>query len=242
MCGRFLLTATPEELQALFGYLDGDAFPPRYNIAPTQPIAVVRHVGGGRRFALVRWGLVPGWVKDPRAFSLIINARAEGIAGRPAYKGAMQYRRCLVPASGFYEWRKLPNGRKQPYLVRPAKGGVVAFAGLWETWLGADGSEIDSGCIITTDANADVAAIHDRMPVVVQPADWERWLDAGANPPPAVADILRPAPDGFFETVPVSTRVNAAANDDPGLIEPAAPTDDEAPPVRTKRPVQPRLL
>ena len=242
MCGRFLLTATPEELEALLGYIDGDYFPPRYNIAPTQPIAIVRHQRGAHRFALVRWGLVPGWVKDPRAFSLIINARAEGIAGKPAYRGAMQYRRCLVPASGFYEWKKLPNGRKQPFLVRPAGGGVVTFAGLWETWLGADGSEIDSGCIVTTDANADVAGIHDRMPVVVAPEDRERWLDAVAWPPADVADLLRPAPDGSFEAFPVSTRVNAAANDDPGLVEPAAPADDTAPPVRAKGPAQPRLL
>jgi putative SOS response-associated peptidase YedK len=222
MCGRYLLKAMPEELQALFGYLDGDAFPPRYNIAPTQPIAIVRHVRGARRFALVRWGLVPGWVKDPRQFSLLINARAEGISGKPAYKGAMQYRRCLVPASGFYEWRRTPEGKKLPFLIRPVDGGVIAFAGLWETWMGADGSEIDSACIITTDANREVAPIHDRMPVVVAPEDYDRWLDARAFPPAAVLDILRPPPAGLLEAVPVSTRVNTAANDDASLIEPLA--------------------
>ena len=222
MCGRYLLKAMPEELQALFGYLDGDAFPPRYNIAPTQPIAIVRHVRGARRFALVRWGLVPGWVKDPRQFSLLINARAEGIASKPAYKGAMQYRRCLVPASGFYEWRRAPDGKKLPFLIRPVGGGVIAFAGLWETWMGADGSEIDSGVIITTDASPDVAPIHDRMPVVVAPEDYDRWLDARAFPPAAVLDILRPAPAGLFEAVPVSPRVNTAVNDDASLIEPLA--------------------
>ena len=222
MCGRYLLKAMPEELQALFGYLDGDTFPPRYNIAPTQPIAIIRHVGGARRFALVRWGLVPGWVKDPRQFSLLINARAEGIAGKPAYKGAMQYRRCLVPASGFYEWRRTPDGKKLPFLIRPVDGGVIAFAGLWETWMGADGSEIDSACIITADANREVAPIHDRMPVVVAPQDYDRWLDARAHPASAVLDILRPPPSGLLEAVPVSTRVNAAVNDDASLIEPLA--------------------
>ena len=217
MCGRFVLTATPEELQALFGYLDGEDFPPRYNIAPTQPIAVVRMLHGARRFALVRWGLVPGWVKDPRAFGLMINARSESAATNGAFKGALQYRRCLVPASGFYEWQKREGKRKQPYLLRPRNGGIVAFAGLWETWMGADGSEIDTACILTTAANDTVAPIHNRMPVIVAPGDFERWLESQDG----VADLLHPAPDGLMEAIPVSDRVNAAANDDPGLIAPA---------------------
>lgn len=220
MCGRYVLTATPEELQALFGCLDAGSFPPRYNIAPTQPIAIVRHVRGAPRLALVRWGLVPGWVKDPRDFSLLINARAEGIAGKAAFKGAMQYRRCLVPASGFYEWRRGPDKQRQPFLIRPVGGGVIAFAGLWETWMGADGSEIDSGCIITTAANPTVAAIHDRMPAIIPPSAYDRWLDSRAFPAAAVLDLLQPAPPDLLEAVAVSPRVNAAANDDPGLIEP----------------------
>jgi putative SOS response-associated peptidase YedK len=218
MCGRFVLTATPEELQALFGYLDGEDFPPRYNIAPTQPIAVVRMLHGARRFALVRWGLVPGWVKDPREFGLMINARSESAATNGAFKGALQYRRCLIPASGFYEWQKREGKRKQPYLLRPRDGGIVAFAGLWETWMGADGSEIDTGCILTTAANDTVAPIHDRMPVIVGPADFERWLES----PDGVSDLLRPASNGLMQAIPVSDRVNAAANDDPGLIAPVA--------------------
>lgn len=222
MCGRYILTATPEELQALFGYLDGEPFPPRYNIAPTQPIAIVRMERGARRFALVRWGLVPGWVKDPRAFSLLINARSEGIAGKPAFKGAIQYRRCLVPASGFYEWRRGPDKRKQPFLIRPRDGGAMALAGLWETWMGADGSEIDSACIVTTAANQTVAPIHDRMPVIIPPADYDRWLDSRAFPPVAVLDLLQPAPPDLLEAVAVSSRVNAAVNDGPALIEPLA--------------------
>ena len=217
MCGRFVLTATPEELQALFGYLDGEDFPPRYNIAPTQPIAVVRMLHGARRFALVRWGLVPGWVKDPREFGLMINARSESAATNGAFKGALQYRRCLVPASGFYEWQKREGKRTQPYLLRPRNGGIVAFAGLWETWMGADGSEIDTACILTTAANDTVAPIHNRMPVIVSPGDFERWLESHDG----VADLLHPAPDGLMEAIPVSDRVNAAANDDSGLIAPA---------------------
>ena len=220
MCGRYVLTATPEELQALFGYLDGETFPPRYNIAPTQPIAIVRHDRGARRFALVRWGLVPAWVKDPRAFALLINARAEGIADKPAFRGAFQYRRCLVPASGFYEWRRGRDKVRQPHLIRPRRGGAIAFAGLWESWLGADGSEIDTACIVTTAANQTIAPIHDRMPVVIAPEDFDRWLDSRAYPPESVADLLRPSPNDLFATMAVSTRVNAARNDDPGLVEP----------------------
>jgi putative SOS response-associated peptidase YedK len=217
MCGRYILTATPEELQALFGYIDADAFPPRYNIAPTQPIAIVRFVHGARRFALVRWGLVPAWVEDPGAFPLMINARAETVLDKPAARHAMRYRRCLVPASGFYEWRRGPGRSKQPFCLRPPHGGAIAFAGLWETWRDRDGGEIDSACIVTTDSNREVRPIHDRMPVVVAAADFETWL-TGTTEEAAV--LLRPPPDGSFEPMPVSQRVNAAANDDPGLIEP----------------------
>jgi putative SOS response-associated peptidase YedK len=224
MCGRFALKALPEEVQALFGYLDGEPFPPRYNIAPTQPIAIVRREHGVRRLALVRWGLVPAWVEDPREFSLIVNARAEGIVDRPAYKYAMRYRRCLVPASGFYEWRKgrgTRRGPRQAYWVRPKSDGLVAFAGLWETWTDRDGGEIDSACIVTTAANDVVAPIHDRMPVIIDPADFEAWLNGD---PDEAMTLLRPAPNSLVEAVPVSDRVNKADNDDPGLIAPVVPT------------------
>jgi len=217
MCGRYALAVKPEDVEAEFSMIRIEWFPPRYNIAPTQPIAVVRMLHGARRFALVRWGLVPGWVKDPRAFGLMINARSESAATNGAFKGALQYRRCLVPASGFYEWQKREGKRKQPYLLRPRNGGIVAFAGLWETWMGADGSEIDTACILTTAANDTVAPIHNRMPVIVAPGDFERWLESQDG----VADLLHPAPDGLMEAIPVSDRVNAAANDDPGLIAPA---------------------
>ena len=223
MCGRYILTATPEELAALFGYIDGEWFPPRYNIAPTQPIAIVRAVDGRRRFALVRWGLVPSWVEDPRKFSLLINGRAEGLVTRPSFRAAYRYRRCLVPASGFYEWQRSAGG-KQPYLIRPRDGRPVAFAGLWESWMGPDGSEIDSACIITTAANRLMAPIHDRMPVILDPEDHGRWLDVRGHPADAVGDLLRPARDDLLEAVAVSRRVNKAENDDPALLEPAEPT------------------
>ena len=217
MCGRFALTDDEAALMAFLGFVDGEPFPPRYNIAPTQPIAIVRHQHGARRFALVRWGLVPSWVENPKQFSLLINARAEGIIEKPWFKNAMRYRRCLVPASGFYEWRRR-GGEKQPYWVRPRTGGPIAFAGLWETWSDRDGGEIDSACIVTAHANATVAPIHARMPVIIAPENFERWLTEPH--PEEAADLLHPAPDDFFEAFQVSDRVNKADADDPGLIEP----------------------
>ena len=212
------MTDAPEEVAALFGYLDVEDFPPRYNIAPTQPIAIVREEHHARRFALARWGLVPAWVEDPKRFSLLINARTEGILDKPAFGAAMKYRRCLVPASGFYEWRRQGKA-KQPFWVKPERGGVIAFAGLWETWSDRDGGEIDSACIVTTSANATVAPIHARMPVVIAPENFELWLTGEAD---AANALLRPAPDDLFAAFPVSDRVNKADADDPGLIEPVA--------------------
>jgi putative SOS response-associated peptidase YedK len=220
MCGRYALTATPEELKALFGYLDDPDFPPRYNIAPTQPIAIVRLERGDRRFVLVRWGLVPSWVKDPKAFSLLFNGRSETAAAKPAFRAAMKYRRCLVPASGFYEWRRDPGGTKQAFWIRPRGGGIVAFAGLFETWSDRDGGEIDSATILTTGPNAVLAPIHDRMPVIVAPGDFERWLASPDVTPDAVADILRPPPDRLLEAVPVGPRVNSSRNEGPDLQRP----------------------
>lgn len=222
MCGRYALTATPEEVQALMDYLDADVFPPRYNIAPTQPVAIVRLDHGERRLALVRWGLVPGWVKDPKSFSLLFNARSETAADKPSFGAAMRYRRCLFPASGFYEWRRGPGKEKQPFWIRPTDGGLLAFAGIWETWSDPDGGEIDSACILTTAANATTAPIHDRMPVIIAAPDFERWLNVREYGPAEVADLLRPAPADRLEAIAVSSRVNAARNDDPTLLEPIA--------------------
>ena len=220
MCGRFSLTATPEEVRALFAYGDRPNFPPRYNIAPTQPIAIVRIEQGERRFALVRWGLMPGWVKDPSQFSLLINARSETAAEKPAFRGSMRHNRCLVPASGFYEWRKMGDGPKQPYWIAPKDGGLIAFAGLWSDWASADGSQVDTGAILTTNANATLKPIHHRMPVVIAPDDFDRWLDTAHTEPRDVQDLLVPPRDDLFTAVPVSTRVNAVRNDDPDLHRP----------------------
>ena len=199
MCGRFTLTATPEEVRRLFDYVDQPNFPPRADIRPTEPIGVVIRREGARRFTLVRWGFIPGWVKDPAAFSLLINARAETALEKPSFRGAMRHGRCLVPASGFIEWRRDGDGSKHPFLIAPKDGGLVGFAGLMETWAGADGSEIDTAAILTVDANATVAAVHDRMPAVIAPADFEAWLDTGRVMADAAAKLLRPAPEDLFE-------------------------------------------
>lgn len=216
MCGRFALTATPAEVEQLFDIAGLEPFPERYNIAPTQPICIVRRsAAGGREGTLVRWGLVPHWVKDPASFSLLINARAETAAEKPAFRAGMRHRRCLIPASGFYEWQRSEK-HKQPYWIAPGATNVVAFAGVWETWMGKDGSEIDTAAFLTTSSNASLSAIHHRMPVVVAPDAFARWLDPVAEPR-HVADLLHAAPDGFFEAVPVANRVNAARNDGPEL-------------------------
>ena len=219
MCGRYTVTATPEVLRALFGYPEQPNFPPRFNIAPTQPIAIVRLMDGKRQFALVRWGLLPSWVKDPKAFTLLINARGESATEKPAFRAAMKRRRCLIPADGFYEWQAAA-GRKQPFYVRAKSGAPFAFAGLWETWEGPNGEELDTAAIVTTRANCALSPIHDRMPVVVPPEAFDLWLDCTKVDATTASALLAPAPENFFEAYPVSTHVNRVANDDPKLIEP----------------------
>jgi putative SOS response-associated peptidase YedK len=222
MCGRYTLTSAPEAIRALFRYAEQPNFPARYNIAPTQPIAVVRMIDGKRQFALVRWGLLPSWVKDPKAFSLIINARGEGIGDKPAFRNAIKRRRCLIPADGFYEW-KAGAPRKQPYFIHAKSGAPLAFAGLWETWTGPNGEELDTAAIVTTGANATLAPLHHRMPVIIPPDAFDRWLGKGeieSTVDAALAQVLiRPAPDELLEAWPVSTEVNRVANDNPKLID-----------------------
>ncbi|WP_289032660.1 SOS response-associated peptidase [uncultured Roseibium sp.] len=218
MCGRFTLTATPNDVRALFDYIEQPNFPPRFNIAPTQPVATVRQEHGGRHFALVRWGLIPPWVKDPASFTLLINARSETAEHKPSFRGAMRHHRCLFPVSGFYEWRRTAEG-KQPYFIRPADGGLMAFAGLWEIWSDPDGGDIDTGAILTTDANQSVRRIHHRMPAILMPEDFDTWLDTGNVMARDASQLLKPAPEDYLVADPVSTRVNSVANDDASLLE-----------------------
>ncbi len=231
MCGRYTVTVTPEVLRALFGYDEQPNFPPRHNIAPTQPIAIVRLMDGKRHFALVRWGLLPSWVKDPKGFSVLFNARGESAADKPAFKAAMKRRRCLIPADGFYEWRT--SGARQPFYIRAKAGGPMAFAGLWETWMGPNGEELETAAIITTTANRTLRPIHERMPVVVQPEQFDLWLGGRDEHTAAASALIRPAPDDLLDAYPVSSEVNRVANDNPKLLERAAEMTE--PPPKPKR-------
>jgi len=220
MCGRFTLTSTPEELARRFGL---DALPsvsPRYNIAPGQEVLAIRsHAGGGRAAALLRWGLVPAW-SDPAAASAsgpLINARAETAAARPAFRDAFRQRRCIVPASGFYEWANRGDFR-QPYWIAPNDGMPFGIAGLWERWSAPDGARLESCALLTTAANARVAELHDRMPAILAPADYAAWLDPGRGVA-ALSELLAPVASGALALRPVGTRVNRVENDDAACLD-----------------------
>ncbi len=233
MCGRFILTTSPQQLRAEFGYPEQPNFPPRYNIAPTQPIAVVRLMNGQRQLLLMRWGLLPSWVKDPKQVSLLFNARGESINEKPSFRAAMRYRRCLIPADGFYEWRAAGK-TKQPFVVRRKDKAPFAFAGLWETWSGPNGEELDTATIVTTHANDTLAPIHERMPVIVPEHAFDLWLNTIATDAETATALIAPAPDDMLEAHPVSAAVGRTANDNPALIEPAEIAADEPPKPRKK--------
>jgi putative SOS response-associated peptidase YedK len=239
MCGRYAITTAPEAMRQLFGYRERPNFPPRYNIAPTQPVPVVRLDNGLRQFALLRWGLIPAWVKDPKSFSLLHVARAESVNEKPAFRNAMKRRRCLLPADGFYEWSEFGE-RKRPFFIRAQNraqaGGMIAFAGLWETWVGPNGEELDSVAIITTPANRLLGTIAERMPAILPPESFDLWLDCAKVDALTAAAFLVPASEALLEAYPVSTAVNRTANDSPELIERvSAEAPPPPPPVPVKR-------
>jgi putative SOS response-associated peptidase YedK len=219
MCGRFVITSAPEALRLLFGYIDQPNFPPRYNVAPTQPVPVVIIGNGARQFRLMRWGLIPAWVKDPRGFALLINARAETVLDKPAFKNAIRRRRCLIPADGYYEWSQ-SAAHKRPYFIHPRDGQPFGFAGLAETWIGPNGEELDTVAILTAAASADLAVLHPRVPVTIARGDFERWLDCSNDDVEAALPLLTAPVEGEFVWHQVSTRVNRTANDDAQLILP----------------------
>jgi putative SOS response-associated peptidase YedK len=232
MCGRYTISSSPAAIRALFRYPEQPNFPARYNVAPTQPVPIVRLWEGQRQFALVRWGLIPSWVKDPKKFTLLINARGDSVVDKPSFRAAMKRRRCLFPADGFYEW-KADGARKRPYAILPKAGGPIAFAGLWETWSGPNGEELETAAIVTTDANHALHAIHYRMPVVIPPEAFDMWLDCANVDALTAAALLVPAPESFFEAREISTAVNRVANDSPDLLTPvvqAATAPANAPP------------
>jgi putative SOS response-associated peptidase YedK len=229
MCGRYMVLSSPDAIRRLFGYPEQPNFPPRYNVAPTQPVPIVRVVEGQRQFALVRWGLIPPWVKDPRRFTLVINARGESVNDKPAFRYAMRRRRCLFPADGFYAWKD-EGRRKRPYCVRPRDAGPIAFAGLWETWMGPNGEEMETAVIITTPAQGELARLHERMPVIVPPDAFDLWLDCSKVDHMTAATLFMPAPEGTLEAYEISPAVNHIANDGPNLIEPVAAQQPSVPP------------
>lgn len=207
MCGRYALHTSPEVIALAFGLAGVPAFAPRYNIAPASQVLIIRK----NEAAMVRWGLIPRWAKDPSIGAKLNNARAETVAEKPSFRDPYRKRRCLIPANGFYEW-KTEAGRKQPYYVFPSRSELFAFAGLWESWNGPDGA-LQTCAVITTEANETMSAIHDRMPVIVAPEDYPEWL-AGSE------GLLRPCPTGAIAIRRVGRTVNNARNDAPGLIEP----------------------
>lgn len=219
MCGRYCITSAPEAIRALFRYPDRPNFPPRYNVSPTQPVPIVRLVEGERRFALVRWGLIPPWVKDPKGFALLINARGETVNEKPAFRNAMKRRRCLFSADGFYEW-KVEGGRRRTFHARRPGGGPLAFAGLWEIWMGPNGEEMETAAIVTTEANREMRAVHHRAPVIVPPEQFDLWLDTANADVKTATKLIAPASDGSMEVYEVSPAVNKVANDAPELVEP----------------------
>ncbi|MCU0836939.1 MAG: SOS response-associated peptidase [Chromatiaceae bacterium] len=222
MCGRFVQYSDPEVYASAFGVAAPCEARPRYNLAPTQPVLAVRQAGNGtRELVPLRWGLVPAWSKGPDSRYSMINARAETVDTKPAYRNAFRRRRCLIPSEGFYEW-KAEGGKKTPYLVRRTDGAPFGLAGLWETWTGADGEPLQSCTVIVTDANDLVRTLHERMPVVLAREDYDAWLDPNTTDLDHLKGLLRPAlPDGWT-LVAVSRKVNSPSNDSPDLIEPVA--------------------
>src|SRR3979411_1678280 len=224
MCGRFVITSPPAALRQIFGYLEQPNFPPRHNIAPTQPIPVIIVENGIRHFRLMRWGLLPAWVKDPRKITLLINARAETVLDKPAFENAMKRRRCLIPADGYYEWQASER-RKRPYFIHRRDGAPIGLAGLAETWIGPNGEELDTVAIVTAPASADLGVLNHRAPVTIDPGDFDRWLDCRAYDAETVMALLTAPEDGEFAWHEISTRVNRVANDDAQLVLPI--TDEE---------------
>ena len=222
MCGRFTLTIDSEELQEQFpGFTFPAAVAPRYNIAPGQPLLAIPN-DGKLTADLLTWGLIPTWAKDPSIGSRMINARAETLAEKPSFRGSFKYKRCLIPADGFFEWQATPGTKlKVPFFIHLREHATFAFAGLWDSWQGPDGSVIRSCTIITTQPNSIMSPIHNRMPVILDARDFEAWLEPAARTPASLQSLLRPYPAERMQAFVVSTFVNRPANEGPDCIAPA---------------------
>jgi putative SOS response-associated peptidase YedK len=238
MCGRYELHTHPAAIALAFGLAYPPEIHPRYNIAPMQQVPVVRlNAAGERELVQVRWGFVPRWAKDPSIGVKMINARGETVVTKASFRTAFRRHRCLLPADGFYEWQAQAKGPKRPMRVGMSDGSVFGLAGLYERWLSPEGEPLDTCTILTTEANAQLQPLHDRMPVIVPPEAYEQWLD------PAAADaesLIAPFSAQPMTYWPVSTRVNSVKNDDAECIEPLTAGDDEPPvePVQAELPVE----
>ncbi|WP_123039983.1 SOS response-associated peptidase [Cohnella candidum] len=221
MCGRYTITITLEELMMRY-FADLPATPfelPRFNVAPTQMVPAVVHDGERNRLGLLKWGLIPPWAEEEKIGSRMINARAETLEEKPAYRNAFRRKRCLIPADGFYEWKSAPGGGKRPYRIVLRSGGVFSMAGLYETWTAPDGRKVSSFAVITTEPNPLMAGIHDRMPVILRPEDEPLWLDRQVQDPALLKPLLVPYPAAEMDAYEVDKRVGSPANDDAACLE-----------------------
>jgi putative SOS response-associated peptidase YedK len=216
MCGRYRLSRRKQIIEEHFDALSGEEdWSPRYNVAPTQPIPVIRQHPKEpvRELSLMRWGLIPSWAKDSSAAALMINARSETASTKSAFRDALKSRRCLIPADGFYEWKR--NGKtRQPYCFEVNEGKLFAFAGIWDRWKDPSGQWVKSCSILTTTPNAVISPVHDRMPVILDPDSYDLWLDPGMTNAAATSELLKPCDGRLMRCFPVSARVNCVANDD----------------------------
>jgi putative SOS response-associated peptidase YedK len=222
MCGRYRLSRRKQIIEEYFGSVSGeDDWTPRYNIAPTQSVPVIRQnpEEPRRELSLLRWGLIPSWAKDPSGSTQMINARSETAATKPAFRDALTNRRCLIPADGFYEWQRRGEA-KQPYCFEVNGGELFAFAGLWDRWRDPSGQWLKSCSILTTTPNAVASSVHDRMPVILDPDCYDLWLDPGMHDMPAISDMLKAYDDQMMRCYPISKRINHVANDDEACSAP----------------------
>ncbi len=220
MCGRFALFASGDELAERFQFAEVPLFDARYNIAPTQTVAAVRASDGGMALSLLRWGLIPSWASDMTIGNKLLNARSETVAEKPSFRSAFKHRRCLIPASGFYEWKKITAKSKQPYFIRPRNGRPLALAGLWERWHDPQGETVETCTILTTEANELMHPLHDRMPVILDPASDGVWLDASASVD-ALRALFVPSPSERLEAIAVGPWVSNVRNQGPKCLESA---------------------
>jgi len=242
MCGRYALTLPPQAVRAYFAYVEQPNFPPRYNIAPTQPVPVVlaeRSPEGlpQRHFRLMRWGFLPGFVNDPKTYPLVFNIRSETLPQKPSFRAALKRRRCIFPADAFYEWQRTsPQSReRRPYLLRRCDGAPLAFAGLWESWLGPNGEEVDTAAIITTAANGATCALHERLPAILESTDFDLWLDISEQHTDEALLLLKPPENDVLEFLAIGPAINKAENDFPEVQRPVAtqtPAETTEPPVQ----------